>query len=86
MMTTLPRTLCCHLPNKAAVEVQEKEQRAIVSQLEYFQRSPTGPTVLGDTQTPARQNMFRNAESNFHPGDAGGTSPTTTKSDPSSNK
>ena len=22
MMTTLPRTLCCHLPNKAAVEVR----------------------------------------------------------------
>ena len=54
MMTTLPRTLCGHLPNKAAVEVQQKEQRAIVLQLEYLQRSPTGPTVQGDTRAPAR--------------------------------
>ena len=58
MMTTLPRTLCGHLPNKAAVEVRQKEQRGIISQLEYFQPSPTGPTVQDDTRAPARQKII----------------------------
>ena len=58
MMTTLPRTLCCHLPNKAAVEVQQTEQRGHLLQLEYFQRSPTGPKVQGDTRAPARQKII----------------------------
>ena len=57
MMTKLPRTLCCHLPNKAAVEVQQTEQRGQLLQLEYFQRSPTGSMVQGDIQAPARQKI-----------------------------
>ena len=51
------KVLSRHL-NKAAVEVQEKEQRGYFVQREYRQQSPTGPTVLGDTQAPERQNAF----------------------------
>ena len=82
---TRPKFRSSHL-NKAAVEVQEKEQRGYLLQREYRQRSPTGPTALGDTQAPARQIMFRNAKSNCHLGALRGTSRTASKSDPSSNK
>ena len=58
MMTTLPRTLCGHLPNKAAVEVQQKERRGQLSQLEYFQQSPTGSMAQDGTQVPARKSIF----------------------------